>query len=306
MKFKVSIIIATYNQSEKIKETLKSLINQRFENWECIVADDKSTDGTHVFVKDARIKYFLCPDTVLKGPNGARNYGIQKSTGDLIMSLDSDDLLHENYLQAKVRVFEENPSIDGVLSKTIMINDNKEEINYEKRTKLTDNLLEDFITLKVSWYMHDILWNKEFFKGKMLYNEDLLKMLDRDFHIRRIIEEPKLIFLDEYLAYYRVYGNSNSTNQKIAVIESRHRAVINLILLLKRKNLLTNKMSFYFLKFQIKNIVVLYKSPKCIYLYSELLKHAFILNFKNVIWVLRLFLGYISFKITKRGLIFIK
>lgn len=311
MNNKVSIIIATYNQSSKIGDTLDSLIEQTFFNWECIVADDKSTDDTKTIVnnyekKDSRIKYFLSPNSIKKGPNGARNYGFTKSTGNLLMSLDSDDLLSKNHLELKVEAFENNPNIDAVISKTILIDDDLNEIRKEDRTFLTENLLEDFITLKVSWYMHDTMWRKEFLKGKTLYNENLLKMLDRDFHIRRLLEKPNFFLLDKFISFYRVYSNSNSTNHDIKVVESRHRAVIDIIINLKSKNALSKKMAFYFLKFQIQNVVVLYRSKYCLSYYAELIKYTFTFDMKNIKWLIRLFFGYMSFKFTGKGLIFVK
>jgi len=307
----VSIIIATYNQSHKIGETLESVINQNYENWECIIVDDKSTDDTKNVVhkyceKDSRIKYYYSSKKVKKGPNAARNHGIDKSRGNLIMSLDSDDLLNERHLEFKVKAFEDNPDIDCVLSNTILVDDSINEIKKENRTLLTNNLLEDFIVLKVSWYMHDTMWKKSFLEGKKLYNDDLFKMLDRDFHIRRLLENPKIHHINKFLSYYRVYANSNSSNQDVNVLESRHFAVINIIKLLKKENKLSKKIAYFYLKFQIRNVVVFYKSKKCIPSYFELIKHTFTFNFKNIIWVFRLILAYLSFKLTDRGLVLVK
>ncbi len=311
MKNLVSIIIATFNQSDKISETLESVIAQTHQNWECIVVDDKSTDQTaetviEITKKHPRIKYYLSPKEVKKGPNGARNYGIEKSTGMYVMSLDSDDLLEKKHLEKKVNLFKENPDIDGVLSKTVLINNQKEIIGYEERTIISNNLLEDFITLKISWYMHDIMWKRSFFEGKTLYNINLLKMLDRDFHVRMLSYMPKLLLLDDFLALYRIYNTSNSSNMSPVVAETRHRAVIDAVKILKSKELITNKILFFYLKFQIKNVVVLYKSNNCIKLYIELFRNVFKFNAKNVFWFFRLILAYTSYKITNRGLIFIK
>lgn len=308
---KVSIVIATYNRASIIGETLDTLIEQTYKNWECIVVDDGSTDETAVVLnefikKDVRIKYFSRPSNLPKGPNSSRNFGIYQSSGDYIMSLDSDDFLLADHLEKKIKVFNEDKSIDGVLSKTIMVNDDRKEINRELRTKLTDNLLEDFITLKVSWYMHDILWKKEFLQDKKLYDENLLKWLDRDFHIRRLIERPKIYLLDEYLAEYRIHVNSNSLNSNYKVLETRHKAVEGILDMLKKENLLTNKMKLFFFKFQVSNLVVLYRSPQVFNLYKSIIKKTYYCSFTYLKWVIKLILGYISFKLTGKGLIFVK
>ncbi|WP_298287546.1 glycosyltransferase [uncultured Lutibacter sp.] len=307
----VSIIIATYNRGHLISETIESVLEQSYQFWELIIVDDSSNDNTENVVKsytdkDKRIKYFKRPSYRIKGPNSSRNFGIENSIGDYIVSLDSDDWLLPDYLMEKVKILTNNPEIDGVLSKTILVNNNKEIIKREKRTFLTDNVLDDFISLKISWYMHDILWRKKFLLGKILYNEQLLKMLDRDFHIRRLTENPKLYLVDEFLALYRIHENSNSLNSRVYVAETRHDAIMQIIEVLSEKKVLTNNNKFYLFKHQVQNLVILYKSKKCSKLYLQLIKKTFTWNYNYIKWILKLLVGYISYKITKRGLRFIQ
>lgn len=308
-KILVSIVIPTFNRSVLIIETLNSVLKQTYINWECIIVDDGSTDDTgevvNDFIKnDERMKFYKRPDDIPKGPNSSRNYGILMSHGDYIISLDSDDWLLENHLEEKIGVLRYNQNIDAVLSKTIMVNDDKKIIKKENRTTLSDNLIEDFITLKISWYMHDIMWKKAFLEGKMLYNEKLLKWLDRDFHIRRLIEKPNIYFVDEYLSLYRIHENSNSSNSNYKVLETRHNAVINILDLLKEKNVLSKSIKMFFFKFQVQNLVILYKSPNFFKMYIDLIKKTIHFNLKYFIWVGKLIIGYISYKLTGKGLRF--
>jgi len=307
----ISIIIATYNRGSIISETLDSVINQTYSNWECIIVDDGSDDSTQDVVlnymhKDSRIKFFNRPKTMLKGPNSSRNFGILKASGKFIMSLDSDDWILNNHLEAKMDIFNSNPEIDAVLSKTIMVDNEKNEIQKEHRTYLTDNLLEDFITLKVSWYMHDLMWRKSFLENKILYNEKLLKWLDRDFHIRRLAEFPKIYLLDDFLSLYRIHINSNSSNSNYKVLETRHQAVLYIIDILTEKKIITPDIKLFFFKFQIQNLVVLYKSPDVFYLYKALIKKTFLFKSNYFFWMLKLIIGFFVFKLTGRGLIIIK
>ena len=305
--FLVSIIIATYNRAELLSETIISVIEQSYINWECIIVDDGSTDNTNEIVanfiqKDKRIRYFNRPKNIPKGPNGSRNYGIEKSIGSCIMSLDSDDWILPEHLEEKVKIFKSNLEIEAVLSKTIMVNNSKEIIEKENRTKLSDNLLEDFIILKVSWYMHDIMWKRSFLDGKILYNENLLKWLDRDFHIRRLVEKPNIFLVDKYLSLYRIHENSNSLNSDYKILETRHFAVVDIIDLLREKSILTDKIKLFFFRFQVQNIVVLYRSPKVMALYFNLIRKTMMFNLQYFKWVWKLVIGYMSFKLTGRGL----
>ena len=88
----VSVIIPTYNRAGSISRSLKSILNQTFQDFEIIVVDDGSTDDTHQVtadLADARIR-LLRHETNL-GPGPARNTGMQAATGHYIAWLDSDD-----------------------------------------------------------------------------------------------------------------------------------------------------------------------------------------------------------------------
>lgn len=96
-KLKVSIIIPTYNRKELFELALKSAIVQDYDDFEIIISDDNSTDGTKELAyeymsKFKNIKYYL-NTKYEKGPNGNKNNGFDNATGDAFVILDDDDLL---------------------------------------------------------------------------------------------------------------------------------------------------------------------------------------------------------------------
>lgn len=95
MKF--SIIIPTYNRASFIEKTIKSVLNQTYQNFELIIVDDGSTDNTEEIVKNIyneKISYLK----IQNSERGfARNYGITHSSGDYVTFLDSDDILLPEY-----------------------------------------------------------------------------------------------------------------------------------------------------------------------------------------------------------------
>ncbi len=105
MKPFFSVIIPTYNRSSVIYRAVKSVLNQTFNDYELIVVDDGSTDDTSLLLEGfSRIKYFK---TLNKGVSAARNFGVEKSTGQYIAFLDSDDewlpeklLIQFDYIQS--------------------------------------------------------------------------------------------------------------------------------------------------------------------------------------------------------------
>lgn len=100
MDIKFSVVTATYNRKKYVRRTIESIMGQEYSNWELIVVDDGSTDGTsEVFeeIKDSRIIYIRYDEN--RGPSYARNRGIEAAIGEYLFLLDSDDCLSSNALE---------------------------------------------------------------------------------------------------------------------------------------------------------------------------------------------------------------
>lgn len=100
----VSIIIPTYNSGKTIIQTIESVKNQTYTNYEIIVVDDGSTDGTVEILKT--IKGIKLITQANQGVSAARNRGIEEAKGDYIAYLDSDDLWHPQKLEIQLKVAE--------------------------------------------------------------------------------------------------------------------------------------------------------------------------------------------------------
>src|SRR5690554_8063110 len=103
----ISIIIPTFNRAHLIGETLDSILAQTYQNWECVVVDDGSTDNTDevmaaYMAKDARFQYHHRPPEKTKGANACRNAGLDLAAGEYIVFFDSDDLMTPDHLKVKI------------------------------------------------------------------------------------------------------------------------------------------------------------------------------------------------------------
>jgi glycosyltransferase involved in cell wall biosynthesis len=119
MSIDVSIIIPLYNKENFIIDTLKSVRSQDFENWECIIVDDGSTDGSLKVVNDfcnAHSGNWKIYSVLNGGQTKARNVGISHASGRYLAFLDADDLWVTNKLSFQFNYLEENPDVLGVLS----------------------------------------------------------------------------------------------------------------------------------------------------------------------------------------------
>jgi glycosyltransferase involved in cell wall biosynthesis len=107
----VSIIIPTYNTEKFIGDTLQSVQNQTYQNWEMILVDDASTDRTVSVIKefakkDSRIKLFKLEKN--SGNGFARNIALEKAVGKYIAYLDADDLWFSNKLEKQIGFLKAN------------------------------------------------------------------------------------------------------------------------------------------------------------------------------------------------------
>ena len=126
MKF--SIIVPTYNREKYINRCIDSVLNQEYTDLELIIIDDGSTDNTENIISkydDKRIKYFKNTN---HGIGYSRNFGIDKSTGDYIFFLDSDDYIEEDML---IKISKEIKNNDILIFdyKEIFENNKSEKIN---------------------------------------------------------------------------------------------------------------------------------------------------------------------------------
>ncbi|MDD1679226.1 MAG: glycosyltransferase, partial [Methanomicrobiales archaeon] len=94
----VSVVIATYNRAALLGETIESVLKQRFRDFEIIVVDDGSTDGTQEVLKTYGDK-IRCFHQENRGPSAARNLGIRQARGRWIAIQDSDDLCAPDHLE---------------------------------------------------------------------------------------------------------------------------------------------------------------------------------------------------------------
>ena len=112
----ISIIVPVYNVEEYLKQCLDSILGQTYRNWELILVNDGSTDGSgqicqEYVEKDARFRYF---EKENGGQSEARNYGIEQAQGEYLTFVDSDDWVTETYIEelySKLRHYNADISI---------------------------------------------------------------------------------------------------------------------------------------------------------------------------------------------------
>ncbi len=204
---KVSVIIPCYNQGSFLNEAIESVVWQTYQDWECIIVNDGSTDNTRDVAlsliekyPDKRI-YYLEKEN--EGVAIARNFGISKSKGKYILPLDADDLIHPLFIEKTSTVLENNPTIHIVYTDVKHFGD-QDRFVPSQGWNLSNELFFNYIGI-TSLFRKE-LWDKV--KG---YKSGI-GFEDWEFWINAIENGFVGYHLPEPLFYYRVKQKSRYRN----------------------------------------------------------------------------------------------
>lgn len=186
----ISIVIPVYNRIGFIGETLKSVMEQTYAYWEAIVVDDGSTDGSREFVKslassEPRIRFFD-RDRLPKGAPVCRNIGIERSSGEYLIFLDSDDILAPFCLQQRTQAIGENGGVDFLVFKTQIFEDNIDDLGLLWNVDMpnTDDDLLRFLSYDAMWQTTGPIYRKSSLSTVGGFKEDL--PFWQDFHLHLV------------------------------------------------------------------------------------------------------------------------
>lgn len=222
---KISIITASYNYENYIKETVQSVLSQTYNDWEMIIVDDCSTDNSIDVIKsynDNRIKLFVNENNL--GLKETLKRGIKEASSDWIVFLESDDVLAPDYLAKKVEIAQKYNDINLIFNDCEFFGDEERVKAFEHALKKTRSLLQNQSYPKKMLY--DFYQsNKIFtFSSVMAKRSHLLKInfnpkLDYliDWHLWiQLSSLGKFYYLPEKLTKWRLHKNSyiNSSTYK--------------------------------------------------------------------------------------------
>lgn len=253
---KVTIIMATYNRAHFIVETLLSVQNQTFLNWECLIIDDGGSDNTQEVVtsfieKDKRFQFFKRTENYTKGLPGCRNYGLDLAKGDYVIFFDDDDIVHPDNLRIGVEIIQSN-NVDFCHYQKQSFQNEKPIITNLPITiceTLNKDKIEKVIRQEIGLASCTVLWKKECFRT-IRFNESLFYAEEWECYSRIISANFKGIIIDNVLYYNRKHLQSNTgefySNSPIR-IESYVKAVLLILQNLQKQNLLNSSLKRHFI-----------------------------------------------------------
>ncbi len=187
----ISVIIPNFNRGDLLCETLKSLQEQSYRNWEAWVVDDGSEDDSAEVVQsmttaDPRIHY-IRRNREPRGAPVCRNIGINVSRGDFLIFLDSDDLLAPHAMLQRTQAILQHPDHDFWVFPILMFRNRPED---GKMLWNIDNGKPDlhrFLILDAPWQTSGPIWRRSAVDKTGGFTEGLACWQDVDFHLKALI-----------------------------------------------------------------------------------------------------------------------
>jgi glycosyltransferase involved in cell wall biosynthesis len=231
----VSIIIPTYNRVKIIQETLDSIVNQTYLNWECIIIDDGSTDATLDYINnycknDTRFNIFVRPDEKRKGPSSCRNFGIEKAAGEYVVFLDSDDLLATYCIEERVKAFSLYYECDFlVFQMERFMKVPIKHISKSLENLETKHCLSSFLQLNSIWQITSPIYKLDFLNRIKGFNEELKNYEDLEFSAKAIFNSSVYKLFNNIDSFYRNDENYSAKYNSKEVINKSIESFITVI-----------------------------------------------------------------------------
>ena len=209
----VSIITPSYNSKQFIPETIQSVLNQTFKNWEMIIVDDMSTDNSNSIIEeciknDFRIKLIKLKEN--SGPAIARNRAIEESNGRYMAFLDADDIWEPFKLEKQIQFMQQNNLALSYASYYLI-----DERGAQLGTFITKPRVNYFNLLKTnSIGCLTAIYDTD--KLGKVYMPNIIKRQDYGLWLKLLKKTDYAMGILEPLASYRIMRNSVSSNKFIA------------------------------------------------------------------------------------------
>tara|TARA_R110002020_G_scaffold172125_4_gene362342 strand:- start:6857 stop:7774 length:918 start_codon:yes stop_codon:yes gene_type:complete len=226
VKAKIHILLATYNRAHLIRETLTSIQNQTYTNFECLITDDNSTDGTKEVViefceNDTRFSYHKKPSIYSQGLSANRNFGMdlaEERVAQFIQFFDDDDLMHPQKLELQIAALLKDKTLDMTLCMYRKFDFAKMiEFNFEKANDGSchiafKNLFKAFYLNQANLNSLGPLWRASKIL-KYRFDEDLYYAEEREFYLRLFLfEEISYKPVEKVLFWYRKHEKAITSN----------------------------------------------------------------------------------------------
>lgn len=208
---RVSVTIPACNQAHYLAYALQSVVSQTYNDWEAIIVDDGSTDGTCSVVEsfvDSRIRYIYQEN---QGLSAARNTGIRTARGEFLAFLDADDGWEREFLRRCTEILAADRTLAGVYGHTCFMDESGKVLPRIGGYPLPRDAFRQRILEGGFFPVHAALVRAEIVRAVGSFDEQLTSLEDWDLWIR-VSSRHQMLGIAEPLVRYRLYPGSMSTD----------------------------------------------------------------------------------------------
>lgn len=258
----VSIILATYNRAEYILESLYSIQQQTFTDWECLIIDDGGSDNTQeilapILKQDTRFQYFMRTPKYQKGLPGSRNYGLDLAKGDYIIFFDDDDIAHPQNLELCVLELSNAELSFCRYIRDVFRGNFVYDFDYSKEYTsfyIDSSDINKILRNELQFNSCAVMWTKECYT-KHRYTEHLKYAEEWEVYARIITSVNRGISINKTLYYGRKHNISitgDFGNRNLNSLSSYTDAIQLVIANLKEKKMLSSEILRYFIQVSLQ------------------------------------------------------
>ena len=212
---KISVLMCVYNDEDWLKNSIDSIVNQTFTDFEFVIVNDGSTDNSLEIINSYDDERIIKINNIKKlGLTKSLNIGLNHANGEYIARMDSDDISKTDRFEKQIAFLEKNKTIDAVGGQKINIDRNKKVLKSNYRYPLIDELIKWQLYFEVPFCHPTIMIRKNIFKKIGTYNENYMYAQDYELWKRMAINNCTLANLDDEILYYRKVEKSASKYKK--------------------------------------------------------------------------------------------
>ncbi|MBD1845213.1 glycosyltransferase family 2 protein [Cyanobacteria bacterium FACHB-63] len=230
---KISVCIPTYNRAHFLSYAIDSVFAQTISDWELIVCDDGSQDGTPEIMQrytDPRVRYVQHPRNVGKSNNMRSGYEV--ASGKYFIKFDDDDRLNPEFLEKTSEILDRDAAIDFVGTDHWIINSDNQrdpeqtDKNSQKwgRTELTEGIprsLLEIVFVKQSFQVGATLFRMQALQDVDYMRPNIQNCEDNDLFVRLALDEKQGYYLPQRLMEYRVHPEQQGIDRAIPYLKDK-------------------------------------------------------------------------------------
>gem|GEM_PF-692594 len=223
---KVSVITAVYNTERYLSDTLKSVLEQSFEDWEHVLIENGSQDSCRQILRrctDPRVRIIELDHNI--GVTGAFNCGIEHAHGEYIAILDSDDIALPDRLKVQVNFLDAHPNVALVGGRAILFGDHQADEPSELFPAEHEEIVREFCD-RTPLGHSTVMYRADIARAVGGYPDNYKYAQDCGFYLRLIQNNFRLANLEDFLVRFRIHPQQASEHPDWAITRSRDNVTV--------------------------------------------------------------------------------